>query len=152
MLHLFVEVRYGNKEKSFQGFLVYSLWSLLHQVLVEHWQGNFLRCFLPVQVLAQSPFCHIQGSAKCRSTSLIPFLLSFLPSHIFPVKEKFNDHPRGQFAGMSVNIFSTTGVKMPECQLKFPIQGGQLSGTGGQLFRNWGSINFGIYSLYLIRY
>ena len=35
---------------------------------------------------------------------------------------------------------------MPECQLISPNPGGQLSGMRGQLNRNRGSINFGIYS------
>jgi hypothetical protein len=29
-------------------------------------------------------------------------------------KENINDHKRGQFAGMTVNIFSTRGVNMPD--------------------------------------
>ena len=33
-------------------------------------------------------FFHIQDFVKCRSVSLLPFQLSFLPSHIFSSKEK----------------------------------------------------------------
>ena len=86
-----------------------------------------------------------QDFVKCRSVSLPPFLLSFLPSHIFSCKEKNSTIKGGQFAGMSVNIFSTGGSICRNVRQKRLIQRGQLSGMGGQLNRNRGSINFGIY-------
>ena len=48
---------------------------------------------------------------------------------------------------MSVNILLTEGSKCRNVRQKYHFLRGQLSGTGGQLFRNGGAINFGIYTI-----
>ena len=116
LLHLCGEVHSGNKGRKNTDRPCGIPRDYLHPCPVIH-QDNSLRCSLINLIPLLSSSYRNQDFVKCRSVSLHPFLLSFLPSHIFSCKEKNS---------------TIRGGNLPECQTAFFPRWGQYAGMSGK--------------------